>query len=99
MMRNSCLDVSMIYNRIGIKFEQDYLIELNYIRMSNNFKDMNLPCDSLNIRLIFYLVLLQNLDSDFFTCQDMRSQSDLAKRALTERPAFNKVIIIDLPTT
>ena len=78
---------------------QLYPIKLNDIRVSHYFKDMNLPGDSLNIRLIFYLVLLQNLDSHFFACEDMCSQSDLAKGALTERPAFNNIIIINLPTT
>lgn len=55
--------------------------------MPHNLKDMNLPCHSLNIRLVFYLVLLQNLDCHFFPCQHMSTQSDLAKSSLTQRPA------------
>lgn len=61
--------------------------------MSHYFKDMNLPGDSLNIWLIFDLILLQNLDSHFLPCKDVRPEPDLAKRALPQRPAFNKVII------
>ena len=72
---------------------QFYLIKLNDIRVSHYFKDMNLPGDSLNIRLIFDLILLQNLDSHFFPREHVRAQPDLAERALPQRPAFNKVII------
>ena len=72
---------------------QLYLIKLNDIRMSHYFKDMNLPGDTLNIRLIFDLILLQNLDSHFLPREDVRPQSDLAERALPQRPAFIKVII------
>ena len=61
--------------------------------MSHYFKDMNLPGHTFNIRLIFDLILLQNLDSHFLPREDVRPQSDLAEGALPQRPAFNKVII------
>ena len=61
--------------------------------MSHDFKDMNLPCDPLDIRLIFYLVLLQDFYGYFFACQYVRAQPDLAESALAQRPAFNQVIM------
>jgi hypothetical protein len=61
--------------------------------MSHYFKDMNLPRHTLNIRLIFDLILLQNLDSHFLPREDVRAEPDLAERALPQRPAFIKVII------
>lgn len=39
--------------------------------MSDDFQDVDLTCDSIYIRLVFDLVLLQDFDSNFLTCYQM----------------------------
>jgi len=70
-----------------------YLIKLNNVGMPNNLKNMNLPCDSLNIWLIFDLIFLQNFDSNFLSSEYMRTESHLAKGTLPKGPTFTKSFI------
>lgn len=67
-----------------------YFIELNDVWVSHDLENMNFSRHSLDIRLIFDLVFLQNFDSDLLSCENVSAQSDLAKGSLTERPTFIK---------
>ena len=62
--------------------------------MSHNLEYVNLPGDSLNVRLILDLVFLQNFDSNFFSSKHMRAKPHLAKCALAEGPTFKKIIYL-----
>ena len=59
------------------------LIQVNDVRMSHNFQNVNLPSHSLNIVCVINLVFLENLDSDFLTSEYMVALFDLAKGTLT----------------
>ena len=43
----------------------NYFVQLNYVGVSHNLEDVNLPHDSGHIRLVLDLLLLKDLDGDF----------------------------------
>ena len=62
--------------------------------MSHDLQYMNLPGDSLNIRLILDLVFLQNFDRNFFSGKHVCAKPHLAKCALAKGPTFKKIIVM-----
>ena len=48
--------------------------------MSDHFKNMNLPLDSLDIRYIDNLIFLEDLYSNILTCKMMTSLAYFAER-------------------
>jgi hypothetical protein len=65
-----------------------YLVKLDDVRVSHYLQDVDLSCHPVNIRLVFDLVFLKNLDSDFFACDEMRAEAHLAESALTKRATY-----------
>ena len=65
-----------------------YFIELDNIRMSDDFENVDLTSYSFNVRLIFDLVFFKDFDSDLFSCDEMCSQSHFTKRTLSKRSAY-----------
>ena len=61
-----------------------YLIKLNDIWVPNYLENMDFPRNSLHIGLILDLILLEDFDSDFLTCDEMSSQTHLSECTLTE---------------
>lgn len=61
-----------------------YLIKLNDIRVSNDLENVDLPGNSLDVRLVLDLVLLEDLDGDLLASYQMSAQSHLTERALSE---------------
>ena len=57
------------------------LIQLNYIRMSDYFQNVDLSHHSCNISLVLNLVLFEDLDGYFLLRQLMNTFSDFTKRS------------------
>ena len=53
--------------------------------MSNNFENMDFTRNSLNIRLVFDLVLFQNFDRHLLSGDQMGSQPNFSESTLTKR--------------
>lgn len=49
----------------------DDLIQLDDSRMPDQFEDMDLTGNPLNISYINNLIFLEDFDGNFFTCSDM----------------------------
>ena len=54
------------------------------MRMLDNFENMNLSRNTLNICNIYYLAFLQNFDSNSSFSQNVRTNFDLSKSALAD---------------
>ncbi len=63
---------------------QMYLVQLDDIGMPKDLKYADLSCDTLDISLLDYLLLLQGLDCYLLGGMDMHTHSHLAKSALTD---------------
>ena len=89
MIRKSCLDVSMIYSGLekitDLIYFPTYLVELDYIGMSDDLEDVDFTSDSLHVRLVLDLVLLKYFDSYLFTSDEVSSETNLSEGALTQR--------------
>jgi hypothetical protein len=70
--------------------EKVYFIELNDIGMAKYFEYTNLPCNSLDICLVCYLLFLKCFHCYLLTCEDMDSHSYLTESALSD--AFTLII-------
>ena len=55
------------------------------MRMLNDFQNMNLSGDSLDICDVGNFTFLKNLHSDLFACSDVAAEFDFAESALTKR--------------
>ena len=62
-----------------------YLIELNYVRMTNLFQNVYFSCYPFYIAFILYAIFLKNFDGNFFSRDGVCTDSDLAEGARTER--------------
>ena len=58
--------------------------------MSDDLENVNFSRYSLDIGLVFDLVLLQYLDGYFFAGDQMRSQSHCTKSALAQRSTYER---------
>ena len=67
-----------------------YLIKLDDVGMSNYFENVDFTSYSLDIWLIFNFVFLQNLNSNFFSSNEMSSKSNFTKSSLSEWTAYEK---------
>lgn len=48
-----------------------YLVQLDDVRVANYLQNVDFPGDSLNVRLVLDLVLLQDLDGHLLTGDEM----------------------------
>ena len=71
-----------------ISFGLDDFIELNDIRMAEDFEDAYFPGHSLYIRLLHNFLLLQSLDSHLLLSENMGAQLNLAESALPNRATY-----------
>jgi len=62
----------------------DDFVELDDMRVPDNFQNMNFPGHSLDIVHIRYLVLLQNFDRHFLLRKQVNTFFHFAKRTLTK---------------
>lgn len=61
-----------------------YLIQLDDVRMSNQFQDMDLPLNTFHISNLDDSILLQYFDGNLLPRQLMNTHFHLAEGALTE---------------
>ena len=61
-----------------------YLVKLNNVWMSDDLEDVDFSCYTLNIGLVFDLVLLQYFDGDFLTSYQVCAESHFSKGALSK---------------
>lgn len=82
MIKNSCLEVSIIYNLLEIW--ETYLIELNNVWVTNLFKNIDFSRDPFYITFILNLVLFEYLNSYLFSSNSVSAHSDFSKSALAK---------------
>lgn len=84
-------DVVEQFTSAGILHDQeqlarrlDNLVKLDDVRVTNYLQNVDLSGHPVNIRLVFNLVFLKNLNSYFFACDKMRAEAHLSERSLTK---------------
>lgn len=73
------------------------LVELDEIGMSDLFQNVDLPCNSLDVRNITNFALLQNFDCNFFPRERMDPKFHLPERTLAK--VASKDVISDGATS
>ena len=74
----------MFHDQVEFSLGFDNLIELDNIRMPYLFKNLNLPRNPVNIRLVLDFIFFQYLDGHFFICDRLDAELDLTKGTLTQ---------------
>ena len=67
-----------------------YLVKLDHIWVSHNLQDVYFPCHSLDVRLVFDLVLLQDFNGNFLSSYQMSAQTNFAKCSLSKWSPYRK---------
>ena len=82
---------AVFHDQIESLLSLNYIIQLNNVRMADNLKYMNLPCNSFNITCVLYPSLFKNFNSDFHLSMNMDSLLDFAEGSSPNR-LFESVI-------
>lgn len=72
-----------LHNQEELPRRLDDFVQLDNIRVSDNFKNLYFSHHSRNIGLVFNFVFLQNLDGHFFLSEHVGADPDLAEGTLT----------------
>ena len=73
-----------------------YLVELNHIRVPQDFKNADLAGHSFDVCLLDDLLFLEGFNCHFLCCGDVHAKSHFAEGALADRLAWNRPLSTDL---
>jgi hypothetical protein len=63
----------------------DNFVQLDNVRVPHDFQNVDFPCNSLDIALVFDFVFFKYFDSNLFACDQVGSQPDFSEGALPKR--------------
>lgn len=79
----------MLHNQKESPWRFDDFIKLDYVRVSNDFQNVDLAADPLYIVDVRDLVLLQDLDGHLLVSKQVDPLFDFTKGPLTERLSYS----------
>ncbi len=76
------VEVFVVFDHLKSKIGNCYLVELDYIAVTDLFQDGNFPVDPFEVRVVLDLFFLQNFDGYFLTRWLVSSLLNLTESAL-----------------
>ena len=86
----------ILHDKVQLAWSLYDLIQLDYVWVSDQFKDMDLTCNSLNISHILDTTLLEDFNRHCFMCKLMNAFPHFAKCALSNL-IFNEIVTDNSP--
>ena len=74
---------TVFHDQVEIIVVLNHLVQLHHVRVSHLFQNRYFSVYAVDVRLVFYFVLLENLYGDLVSSYDMRSLFNFAESTLT----------------